>query len=137
MLHSLITLLLLAAPLAATTTQSQQTEESMHRLISATQLKSWYDQNKEMVILDARSKPYFDGNLLPKARWLSAESTDQEILSAVPSKNGLIVVYCWSTECPASGWLYDKLVKLGYANIYEYHGGIQEWKQLGYTTVKQ
>ena len=46
MLHSLITLLLLAAPLAATAAQSQQTEESMHRLISATQLKSWYDQNQ-------------------------------------------------------------------------------------------
>ena len=52
-------------------------------------------------------------------------------------KNGLIVVYCWSAQYPASGWLYDKLVKLGYTSPYEYHGGIQEWKQLGYTTVKQ
>lgn len=137
MLSKLIPLFLAAAPLAAATSQPPQAQETFHNHISAEQLKSWYDQNKAMVVLDARSKPYFNGTLLPGAKWVAAESTDKEIETAVPSKESLIVVYCHSDTCPASGWLYDKLTRLGYKNVYEYKGGLVEWMKLGYPTVKQ
>lgn len=138
MLHTILSLLLLVAtPLVATTNQTNKSEKSMHNEISSDQLKSWYDQNKTMIVLDARTKPYFDGTLLPNAKWLSAESTEEEIKAAIPSKNSLVVVYCYGVGCPASAWLYDKLVSMGYTNIYEYHGGLQDWLQKGFPTTKQ
>ena len=135
MLYTLIALLLATTPLAAATTQTTKTEETKHHLIDANQLKSWYDQNKPMVVVDARSAKYFDGTLLPNAKWLPAESTEQEIEAAIPSKNTLVVVYCLGVTCPASGWLYDKLATMGYKNVYEYHEGLQDWKQKGYSTT--
>lgn len=137
MLYTLLAALLAAAPLAAATPQTQKTEESLHNLIKADQLKSWYDQKKTMIVLDARSKPYFDGTLLPNAKWLIAESSEKEIQAAIPSKNSLVVVYCASVKCPASGRLYDKLTSLGYTNVYEYHEGLEDWIKRGFPTTKQ
>jgi rhodanese-related sulfurtransferase len=124
-----LSMFLVAAPLGATAGQSQIMEEFMHQRIDAHQLKSWYDEKKKMVVLDARSKEYFDGTLLPQAKWVSAESTEEEIQKAVPNKKSVIVVYCASKSCPASGWLYDKLTSMGYTDVHEYHGGLKEWQE--------
>ena len=72
-----------------------------------------------MVVIDARSEKYFDGRLLPNAKWLPSESSEKEILETIQSKDSLIIVYCAGVKCPASGWLYDKLYSMGYHNLYE------------------
>lgn len=130
-----LTSLLQLAPLASIIA-APETHQTEHTMITTTQLKAWYEQNKPMAIIDARSKKYFDGTLLPNGRWLPAESTEKEIAAALPSKDSLIVVYCWSTACPASGWLYDKLMAMGYTKVYEYHEGIQDWTRRGFPTEK-
>lgn len=136
MLYFSLALLLLSTSLTAAA-QSTQMEASLPNHIHADQLKSWYDQNKEMIVLDARSKKYFDGTLLPHAKWLSSEASEAEIQDTIPSKDSLVVVYCWGVSCPASGWLYDKLISLGYKNVYEYREGLQEWITKGFPTTKQ
>lgn len=72
-----------------------------------------------------------------KQKWLPAESTEKEIRAVIPSKDSLVVVYCLGVECPASGWLYDKLTSMGYTNVYEYHEGLQDWLDRGFPTTKQ
>ncbi len=138
MLYRFLGFFLAMAPFAVNAEMGKPAE-SAHKQVTADELKSWYDQKKVMVVLDARTKPYFDGKLLPQAKWLSAESSEQEIQEAVPSKDSLVVVYCFSATCPASGWLYDKLASMGYTNVYEYHEGIQGWTKRGFpiTNAKQ
>lgn len=137
MLYAFLLALLVAAPLSAHSEGHKTEQQQKHREITGEQLKGWYDQKKPMIVLDARSKKYFDGTLLPNAKWVSSESSDEEIQKAVPTKESVIVVYCAGSECPASGWLYDKLVKLGYKNVYEYHAGLEEWLEKGYPTTKK
>lgn len=139
MLYTILATLLAVAPLAAAPAHTQNHGESMQNknLIQGEQLKSWYDQKKDMIVLDARSKPYFDGTLLPQAKWVSAESSEKEIQAAVPSKSSFVVVYCAGIQCPASGWLYDKLKAMGYQNVYEYHEGLEDWMQRGYPVTKK
>lgn len=108
-----------------------------NRIIGGPQLKSWYDQNVSMTVVDARSKPYFEGTLLPNARWIPAETSDRNIISALPSKSDLIVVYCSGTECPASNRLSGKLFRLGYNNVFEYQEGLNDWMDRGYPLVQQ
>lgn len=134
MLYGCLAILLATTPLAATASTLPETAQSIHRQVHGEQLKSWYDQNKAMVVLDARSKPYFDGVLLPSATWLAAESSEKEIQAAIPAKNSLVVVYCAGIHCPASGWLYDKLASMGYENVYEYHEGLEDWINRGFPT---
>ncbi len=140
MLSTLFCAILMTAPLgplAAASQTSAATTQQNHKTIKAEELKSWYDQNKQMVVLDARSKNYFDGTMLPDAKWLPSDSSEKEILATVPNKESLIVVYCAGVKCPASGWLYDKLYSMGYHNVYEYHEGLEEWMQKGYPTTEE
>lgn len=137
MLYHFLAILLATAPLIAEESPTHTIELSVHKEIDADQLKSWYDQKKTMIVLDARSKPYFDGTLLPDAKWLTAEASEKEIEAAIPSKESLVVVYCWGVDCPASGWLYDKLTSMGYTNVYEYHEGLEDWMEKGFPTTKQ
>jgi len=51
-------------------------------------------------------------------------------------KNAEIVVYCGGPKCPQSRMAADKLVKLGYANVRAYDGGLEEWKAAGLTVEK-
>ncbi|MBA2368806.1 MAG: rhodanese-like domain-containing protein [Candidatus Protochlamydia sp.] len=136
MFYKILSLVLLTAPLTAISQPPSTMVQQIRTTIKADELKSWYDQKKPMVIIDARSEKYFDGRLLPTAKWLPSETSEKEILAHVPSKDSLIVVYCAGVKCPASGWLYDKLYSMGYHNLYEYHEGIQEWTQKGYPIIQ-
>jgi rhodanese-related sulfurtransferase len=139
MFYTILNAFLLTTPLAIASlppTASASTQQS-HNTISTEELKAWYDQKRPMVVIDARSKEYFNGTMLPNAKWLACESSEKEILTALPNKDILIVVYCAGVRCPASKRLYDKLHAMGYRNVYEYREGIREWMQRGYPTTKQ
>jgi len=131
MLRVILTSILMIAPLLVTA-QGAQTMKSSRNEINADQLRSWYEQEIEMVVVDARTKAYFDGTLLPNAQWLPARSNAELIQTIIPSKDILVVVYCLGVTCPASGMLYDQLISMGYTNVYEYHEGLQDWLQRGY-----
>jgi rhodanese-related sulfurtransferase len=123
--------------ITAFATANPVSETVQRREINVDELKAWYNQKKPMTVLDARTKTYFDGKVLPNAKWLPADAEDDKILSTVPDTNSLIVVYCYSTSCPAGGWLYDKLISMGYKNVYEFHGGIVDWTKKGFPMIPQ
>jgi rhodanese-related sulfurtransferase len=139
MLMQVIAAILLAvAPLAATPKTPEIPDYlPNHRLVKSEELKAWYDQKQPMTVIDARSEKYFDGKLLPNAIWLAVDTDQKKIEAVLQDKDGLIVVYCSGVQCPASGWLYDKLTKMGYTNLYEYHEGIKEWTTKGYAVVEK
>lgn len=121
--------------LAAMTNVSAHSDHS-YKEIHTEQLKEWYDQNKEMIILDARNEKYFDGILLPKAVFIPHNTPITQLKQVLPSKDSLIVVYCSNKDCPASKLLAKRLVNEGYTNIYKYPEGLAEWQQKGYPTEK-
>jgi rhodanese-related sulfurtransferase len=136
MLYILLSFLCLSASLIATAPGKPFSEVIAHKQINTTQLKSWYDQKKEMTIIDSRTKKYFSGTVLPGAKWLPVDSSENDIQTQIPDKNSVVVIYCYSITCPLSGELYDRLTALGYKNVYEYHEGLKEWINKGYPTDK-
>jgi rhodanese-related sulfurtransferase len=133
----LLAVLFMAAPLATVSAHGNHpSEKHAYTEIHADQLKSWYDQKKPMIVLDARTKPYFEGTLLPNAKWLPMDSSDAAILAAVPAKDALVVIYCANSHCPASKYLADKMASLGYTNLYKYPEGLDDWNQKGLPTMK-
>ena len=99
--------------------------------VDAKGLKTLMDTKTPIVLIDARSGKYDDGQRIPGAKQLSPEAADADIAKVLPSKDALIVAYCTSLKCPASKMLAEKLVKMGYKNIIKYPGGIEEWIKLG------
>lgn len=43
------------------------------------------------------------------------------------SKSQSIIVYCWNKKCSAGQTLIEKLIALGYTNLYDYKDGIEEY----------
>lgn len=117
--------------------QTTEKEQHGYKEIHAQELKNWYDQGKKMIVIDARSKEYYDGTLLPNASWMPHDISESDLKKAIPSKDDLVVVYCWSLSCPASKWMADRLVAEGYTNVYKYPEGLHDWMQHGYPTTKK
>ena len=132
----LATCLLMLSSLGYSAQESILNQQAANQ-VSTQQLKTWYEQNIPMTIVDARSQENFDGKMLPRAFRLPFNASNEAIDAALPSKGALIVVYCCGRECPASCQLTEKLHKMGYTQVYEYHAGIQEWLQKGYPIDQQ
>ncbi len=127
----------IVAPISMMNADDVKMQNHAYKEIHADQLKGWFDQGKTFVVVDARGDAYFDGNLLPNAKRLTSEASDAEIQAMLPNKDAIIVVYCSNVQCPAGGWLADRLVKMGYTNVYKYPEGIDDWMKKGYSTTKK
>ena len=86
-------------------------------------------------LIDARTAKWDDGRRLPGAISMSAESTDEQILAALPDKSASIVTYCSNEKCPASETLAARLIGLGYENVVKYPQGLDGWAQAGHGVV--
>lgn len=76
------------------------------------------------IILDVRTTEEFAEKHIPSAMNIPNETIGSEELEELPDKNQLILVYCRSGN--RSKQASEKLVSLGYTNIYEF-GGINDW----------
>lgn len=76
------------------------------------------------IILDVRTAEEFAEKHIPNAINIPNETIGSEELAELPDKNQLILVYCRSGN--RSKQASEKLVALGYTNIYEF-GGINDW----------
>ena len=76
------------------------------------------------IILDVRTVEEFAEKHIPNAINIPNETIGNEEIEELPDKNQLILVYCRSGN--RSKQASEKLVALGYTNIYEF-GGINDW----------
>lgn len=112
-------------------------EKDTYSLINAVKLKRWIDEEKEIVLLDARTAPYDDGKRIPTAKSLPCDTSDAIIQDAIPYKDAVIVLYCSGHDCPASKILAEHLVEMEYTRVYKYPGGLADWKAKKYPISKQ
>lgn len=82
------------------------------------------ENEENYIILDVRTAEEFAEKHIPNAINIPNETIGSEELTELPDKNQLILVYCRSGN--RSKQASEKLVALGYTNIYEF-GGIIDW----------
>lgn len=144
MMKNLAKTLLLATCLAASPafvsahsdTAGETTQTTTYGSIDSTGLKALQSSGTNFQLLDARTDKYFHGEVIPGAKRLPSDSTTETVEKTLPDKNQLIVVYCAGVGCNASKNLATMLVKEGYTNVIDFHGGDREWKSKGYSMEK-
>jgi Rhodanese-related sulfurtransferase len=104
-----------------------------YKEINAHDLKSMIDSKSAITILDARKK--LSGGILPGAKNLPYDANEKDMAKTLGSlqKNATIIVYCANINCPVSKYLAERLVTMGYTNVYKYPEGIQDWIDKGLT----
>ncbi|MBX9924171.1 MAG: rhodanese-like domain-containing protein [Rhabdochlamydiaceae bacterium] len=136
-LFSLLLTSLCFAPFALSANSGErflQSEEAVKMAtyghIDAKGLKALLDSQTPLILLDARGDKWNDGNIIPGAILASYENSEEELEMVIPTKDSLVVVYCFSFTCPLSARLAQKLVEWGYVNVVEYPAGLKEWRDI-------
>src|SRR5262245_31093953 len=99
--------------------------------VEATALKVWLEQG-EALLIDVREPPEYATEHIPGARLLPLSTFDS---TRVPQEAGKkVVLHCVMGMRSAQAG--QKLVDAGFTSIYSFRGGIQAWKDAGYTTAQ-
>ena len=107
----------------------------MVKEISGDVLKSWIDSGKNLTIIDARDmKDYKKGHIAKSVSLLNmdVEKRKNEITKFVEP----VIVYSNDENCPASGYVAEKIEKLGLKEVYNYNPSYKDWIDRGYPVVK-
>lgn len=96
-----------------------------YKRISMDEAKTLMEKEEGYILLDVRTKGEYVSGYIPGAINIPLSDIDEKIISFLPDKSQMILVYCRSGN--RSREASDKLSKLGYTNILEI-GGINAWK---------
>ncbi len=95
--------------------------------ISKETLQKWVQQHDDLVILDVLSAKSFDKAHIQGAINIPLGELEQR--AGELAKDAKIVTYCANYVCQASSKAAEKLQKLGFEDVYDYKGGLHEWKE--------
>lgn len=116
---------------ASSTAEKETSAGHSYKVVHTQELKKLIESHpSSLVIIDARPAKRFITHI-PGAKSIPYDSEDAVIISTLPDKKAMIVVYCVSKECPVSGTLAEKLIHMGYANVFKYPEGIAGWEDSG------
>ena len=103
---------------------SKETAENSYKQIRMEEAVKMMEEESDYIILDVRRPDEFAEKHIPNAINVPNETIGKDEIPELPNKEQLILVYCRSGN--RSKQASEKLVKLGYTNIYEF-GGINDW----------
>lgn len=83
------------------------------------------------VLVNALAREAFEETRIPGS--ISIPAGDALRLAPdVLDREQPVVVYCSSRSCTASPTLAQKLVDIGFTDVSDFEGGIEEWERAGY-----
>lgn len=103
--------------------QEEQEMESAYHKIEAEEAKKMMDE-QDVVVVDVRTAEEYAEGHVPGAVLIPLQEIGDEPPGELPDKGADILVYCRSGR--RSKQASDKLVELGYENVYDF-GGIMDW----------
>lgn len=98
--------------------------------ISVEELQQKLTEQQNIYLLDTREKKEFEVSHLKNAIWIGYESLNLENLKPI-DKTATIVVYC--SIGVRSEQIGEKLIDMGYQNVFNLYGGIFDWVNSSYS----
>jgi rhodanese-related sulfurtransferase len=108
----------------------ESVQQATYGHVDAKGLKALLDANTPAILLDARGSKWHDQSKIPGALLFSYEDDPLELERLGIQKDQLVIVYCFSFDCPLSRRLAAKLISWGYQNVIEYPAGLEEWRDV-------
>ena len=106
------------------------TDKAAYQKISAEEAYEMMT-SQEVVVVDVRTREEYDGGHIENAVLVPNESIGSEMPEALPDKEATLLIYCRSGRRGKQA--AEKLLSLGYQNVYDF-GGVIDWP---YELVKE
>ena len=102
-----------------------------YQTIDARTLRERLASDHRPVLVNALAREAFDDARIPGS--ISIPAGDAlRVAPDVLARDQAIVVYCSSRSCTASPTLAQKLVDIGFTEVIDFEGGVDEWERAGY-----
>ena len=126
----LLSLLLLASPLALADKPTAPDVIEGATNLSAEQVVDLIMGNPELVIIDSRKQEeYAKGYIEGAISLLDTVMTEGELAKYVSSRSTPILFYCNGERCLRSTNAANKALSWGYESVYWFRGGWVEWRE--------
>jgi rhodanese-related sulfurtransferase len=102
-------------------------------VIDAPTLHAQLGSDDRPVLVNALARQGFEEARIPGSINIPA-SDALRVAPDLLARDQRIVVYCASRSCTASPTLAQKLVDLGYSEVTDFEGGLEEWERAGLPT---
>jgi len=99
--------------------------------IAYEQFQKIRNSGEDYVLVDALSKESYAKGHIPGAISFPYKTINVESAAKLLEKSENIVVYCGSFKCSASTKAAHRLQALGYENVVDYKGGLEDWQANG------
>lgn len=96
---------------------------SDYKKISAKEAKAMMDESG-VIVVDVREQSEYDSGHIENAILMPLGEIDDIAEAILPNKDSVVLVYCRSGNRSATA--AEKLISLGYNNVYDF-GGIIDW----------
>ena len=101
-----------------------------YQTIDARTLRERLASDHRPVLVNALAREAFDDERIPGS--ISIPASDALRLAPdVLAKDQPVIVYCSSRSCTASPTLAQKLVDIGFTDVTDFEGGVEEWERAG------
>ncbi len=104
----------------------------MLKCITREALKMMIDRNEDFILVDVLSPESYEEEHIPGSINIPLEDIENKAKELL-KKDKEIVVYCGSFQCTMSSQATEKLTALGYKDVYCFEGGLQRWKDAGFS----
>ncbi|MFQ5965029.1 MAG: rhodanese-like domain-containing protein [Candidatus Scalinduaceae bacterium] len=103
----------------------------MLKHITREALKGMIDRNENFILVDVLRPESYEEEHIPGSINIPLEDIGEKAKKHLDSDKE-IIVYCGSFQCNMSSQAAEELIKLGYKDVYDYDGGLQDWKDAGF-----
>lgn len=106
--------------------------------IDRNELQATLKSNPEVVLIEVLGEDEYRDYHLPYSVNIPLNSDfEANVTAVVPNKEKPVVVYCKNTQCSASEQAGKKIEELGYAEVYDYEAGKEDWKAAGFPVASK
>jgi rhodanese-related sulfurtransferase len=99
--------------------------------VSRESLRQKIESGGDFVLVDALSPISYAMSHLPGAINITPAWVDDRARRRIPDPDTEVVVYCADLTCDSSVIVANRLIELGYRNVYHYTEGKRDWMQAG------
>lgn len=130
-ISKLIVLLIVTMIVSGSCSNAPETSDSSYKKISAEDAKNRMDEDKDVIVVDVRTLDEYKEGHIEGSILIPNETITDTPPELLPDLDAEVLIYCRSGN--RSQQAAEKLMDLGYTNVYDF-GGIIDWP---YDTVTE